>query len=684
MRRFSPTSFVVAATLIYSCSTASHPVVPMTPYSGHGFDPASLDKSQPACTDFFNYAAGGWIANHPIPPTNAEWGTITLLVVDNRETLRQIVEEAASRNDLPAGSNERKIGDFYSSCMSEESINRAGVAPLGNELHCIRSVHDLDALAREIGLLQSEGVDAAFDVSSAPDARNSSRVILEISQGGLGLPDRDYYFKSDEKSKTIRDHYVAHMARMFELAGDEPALASKSAAAVLSLETRLAGASMTTVQTRDPEATANWMTLQQLREVMPAFRWDAWFDAIGLAPPDGLNIAQPQFLRAVDHEMSGTSVDDWKTYLRWQLLHRSAPALSAALVDETFDFYDRALTGATENSPRWTRCVRATSSALSEALGELYVRKRFSAGAREHAQQMVGNIIDAFRTRIDALDWMDSTTRARAREKLEALARKVGYPDTWRDYSALVVERGPYVVNDLRATQFDFRQDLAKVGRPADQTVWRMSAQVPNASYVAARNEIVIPAAVLQPPLYDPEADDAYNYGGIGALIGHELTHGFDDRGAKYDAHGDLKNWWSPQALAEFHTRAGCLIDQFSSFTVDGGIHVDGRLVLGESVADLGGVTIAYDAFEKSLQGKPRVVIDGLTPEQRFFLGWARIWTVNIRPEQARLRATTDFHPLGRFRVNGPLSNMPAFAKAYGCKAGDAMVRAGNQRCDLW
>jgi putative endopeptidase len=682
MHRSGSCAIFLVAVLLCGCGTSMRTPGRKASADLHGFDPASLDTSQAACTDFARYASGGWMASHPIPAAESEWGTISLLVEDNRQTLRRIVDEAVAAKDNPLGSNRQKIADFYSSCMAEESINRDGIAPLAGELQRIRSAVDLESLATAIGRLQSVAVDAPFAVSSAADARNSSEVVLEISQGGLGLPDREYYLRSDEKSKQIRDAYVAHVTRMFTLTGDDASLASQEAGAVLALETRLAAASMTRTQTRDPQATSNWMTIAELRAAAPSFPWSSWFAAIGIPPPVGLNVAQPQFIGAFDRELSLTSLADWRSYLRWRLLHRFAPALSAAFVDETFNFYSGTLKGATEQTPRWQRCVGSTTAALSEAMGQLYVEQRFTPEARTHAQELVGNVVEAFRARIGSLKWMDAATRSQALQKLDALGRKVGYPDKWRDYSALVVERGPYVANSIRAAQFDFAQDLAKIGRPADRTVWKMSAQSPNASYVAPRNEIVITAAVLQPPLYDPAADDAYNYGGIGALIGHELTHAFDDRGAKYDAEGNLKNWWSQEAMGEFRTRTDCVVDQFNGFSIDADTHMNGKLVLGESVADLGGAMVAYDAFEKSLQGKRRIVIGGFTPEQRFFLGWARMWTVNIRPETARLRATTDFHPVGNFRINGPLSNMPAFATAYGCRAGEAMVRL--QRCDIW
>ena len=619
---------------------------------------------------------------NPIPPEYSTWGSFTVLLDKNQQALRTILEAAANAN-AAAGSNERKIGDFYASCMDTTAIDAAGTKPIEAELLNIAQIKGAADLQAEVARLQGNGIDAMFRFSSRQDAKDSTQVIASAVQGGLGLPDRDYYVREDEKSKTLRDDYVKHVAKMFELLGDAGDKAAAEAGTVMALETSLAKASMSNVDRRDPNKTYHRMKLTELRALTPSFSWEAYFKATGHPQLAESNVGQPDFFKALDGQLTATPVEDWKTYLRWQLVDATAPGLSEKFVAEDFEFRGKALRGAKEILPRWKRCVQATDRNLGEALGQVYVQKYFPPEAKARVLEMVHNLIAALHDDLQTLPWMGPETRAQATAKLEAFGVKMGYPDKWRDYSGLKIDRTSYMQNELRGAEFEFQRQLNKVGKPLDRTEWGMTPPTVNAYNRSSMNEIVFPAGILQPPFYDPKADDAFNYGGMGAVIGHEITHGFDDQGSKFDAKGNLKDWWSADDLKNFKERAQCVSEQFDGYVVDGELHENGKLVLGESIADLGGLTISYAAYEKSLQGKPRPPDkDGFTPEQRFFLGWAQVWGANMRLENARLLTNTDPHPLPRFRGNAPLSNMAEFAKAFGCKKGEAMVR--GQACKIW
>ncbi|HEV2912472.1 MAG TPA: M13 family metallopeptidase [Pyrinomonadaceae bacterium] len=650
-----------------------------------GFDVASLDRSVGACEDFNQFANGGWMAKNPVPAAYSRWGRFEQLNAQNLEVLHSVLEELIKKKNLVRGSNEQKIADFYASCMDETTIEREGLSPLAPELKRIEQLSSLADLETETARLHRYSIPVIFGFGAAQDFKNSRQVIAMAVQGGLGLPDRDYYTKEDENSKRTRDEYLKHVARMFELAGDAPEQAQAEAATVMSIETRLAQKSMTRVERRDPAAIYHKMTVAELKTLTPHFNWTRYMKEVGLGQIEAINVAMPDFFKAADELLSTVPVSDWKTYLRWHLLNAAAETLSSKFVEEDFKFNKAFLTGAKENLPRWRRCVTSTDNSLGEALGQLYVEKTFTPQAKARAQEMVRNLIAALRADLSTLSWMSDETRKRAIAKLDAFVRKIGFPDTWRSYEALQINNGPYYNNAVAANAFEFSRDLRKIGRPLDRTEWGMTPPTVNAYYNPSMNEIVFPAGILQPPFYDPQADDAFNYGGIGAVIGHEMTHGFDDKGAQFDAEGNLLNWWTPEDLKKFNERTGCVVAQFDAYEVEPGLRQNGKLVVGESVADLGGLTVAYAAYQKSLEGKPRPpTINGFTPEQRFFLGWAQVWAQNIRPEAARLRVATDPHPLGRFRVNGPLSNMPAFAGAFGCKAGDPMVRPPEKRCQIW
>jgi putative endopeptidase len=666
--------------ILLAASRSSHALADSP--SSWGFAPNNLDKTCKPCDDFFQFAMGGWMKNNPIPPEQASWGTFAQLAEKNQQNLRHILEESATAKAAP-GSNTQKVGDFYATCMDTAAIEAAGTKPLDTEFARIAKLSSVAAVPEEAAHLQHERVGVLFRFSADQDPKDSARVIATASQGGLGLPDRDYYFREDDKSKQLREAYVKHVAKMFALLGDSEDKAAAEAVTVMALETSLAKASLPAAALRDPVKNYHLMAVADVQPLTPAFPWEAYFKAIGHPELKEVNVRQPEFFKALNAQLTAASLDDWKTYLRWHLVNAAAPALPEKFVNEDFDFRGHTLTGAKEIQPRWKRCVQATDRALGEALGQVYVEKYFPPEAKAHALEMVHNLIGALRDDLKTLPWMGPETRAQAAAKLQAFGVKIGYTEKWRDYSALQIDRSSYLQNQNRGAQFEAARQLNEIGKPVDRTEWGMTPPTVNAYYSPSRNEIVFPAGILQPPFYDPKADDAVNYGGMGAVIGHEISHGFDDQGSQYDAKGNLQTWWTDEDLKNFKTRTGCVSDQFDGFEVEPGLHQNGKLVLGESIADLGGLTISYAAYEKSIEGKPRPKdLDGFTPEQRFFLGYAQVWGANLRPEFARLQTNTNPHPLPRFRANGPLSNMTIFAQAFGCKKGDAMVR--EQACKIW
>jgi len=646
-------------------------------------DLAGMDTTCKPCDDFYHYVNGGWLKNNPIPKAYPSWGRFTELRDRNLENLHQILE-AAAKSQAAEGSTEQKIGDFYASCMDESKIDADGIKPLQPEFDRIDQIHDLASLQAEIAHLQSYRVGAVFGFRSTQDAKNSTEVIGGAGQGGLGLPDRDYYTKTDDKSKQLRDQYAEHVTKMFQLLGDNATKAAAEAKTVTGIETKLAEASLTRVERRDPEKNYHKMNLDDLAKLTPNFSWPAYFQDMGYPNITTVDVGQPKFFEEVNADLTAVPLADWKTYLRWHLIAAAAPALSKPFVDEAFNFNQHILQGTQENQPRWKRCVMATDRQLGFALGQLYVKQYFPPEAKARADQMVHNLIAALHDDIETLSWMSPETKKAAETKLAAFQLKIGYPDKWRDYSPYHVDRGPYVLNNFRGDVFEFNRDLKKIGRPVDRTEWGMTPPTVNAYYNPLMNEIVFPAGILQPPFFYASADDALNYGGIGAVIGHEMTHGFDDEGRKFDAQGNLKDWWTPEDAKNFTARADCVEKQFDNYEVLPGLHENGKLVLGESIADLGGLTVAYMAFQKSLEGKPQPKIDGFTPEQRFFLAYSTIWAANNREQFERLMVNTNPHPLDRFRSIAAPSNMPWFAQAFDCHAGDPMVRAEDVRCKIW
>jgi putative endopeptidase len=652
----------------------------------HGIDVSDMDRKASPCQDFYEYANGNWRANNPIPPSMAMWSKRWAAGESTKEVLRGILDDAAARSaSAPAKSTERLIGDYYSACMNEKQIDAQGVKALHRELDLIQSIQTVGDVQKVIARLNEEAVFAPFAFGSAQDPHHPQFVIADASASGLGLPDRDYYFKDDDKSKETRQKYAQHVAAMFVLAGSDKAAAAASAQVVIRMETALAGASLTNVELRDPYATDHKMRLDEAEKLTPDFNWAEYFKTVNLDSSVAINLEQPKFMQEVEHQLKETSLADWKTYLTWQLLATAAPSLSTPFVQEDFDFNQRYLQGATEMKPRWKRCVEATDANLGEALGKVYVEKKFSPEAKARMQEMVKNILLALHDDILTVTWMSDATKQKALEKLSTFNPKVGYPDKWKDYSSVEITQASYWNDVVEARRFAVRDDAQLIGKPVDRLRWGMTTPTSNAYYNPLLNEIVFPAGILLPPMFDVNATDAVNYGGIGPVIGHEISHGFDDQGAQYDSTGELKSWWTPADYSEFKKRGQCVVDQFSSYTVEGGLHENGKLVLGESIGDLGGVKLAYLAFEKSMEGKPRPADqDGFTPEQQFFISWGQARGDEIRPDAQRQFVLTNPHPVSKYRVIGPLSNLPEFCKAFECKTGDAMVRASELRCSVW
>jgi predicted metalloendopeptidase len=684
---------LLAACSTYNPKPATSPApaaaaaaAPTAPLLGpHGFDLTGMNKSVAACDDFYSFAVGNWRQTHPLPPEYSRFGRFEELAERNRTTLRTILEEdAAAAAAAPRGSAAQKIGDFYSSCMNEEGIEAAGLSPIQSELERINNISDRASLLAAIEQLQLRGLAPAFRVGGTNDFKNSKMIIAQLGLGSVGLPDRDYYLKDDTRFATIRSQYVDHIAKMFTLAGEGPADAAADARRVLDLETKLATSMLPRIETRNPENVYHITPVTELVSMAPAVDWPTYLRALGVDQPS-LNVTQPNYLKSVNQLLNDASIQDWKAYLRYSLLDSAAPALTKAFAEEDFNFGGRVLSGTQQQQERWKRCVRAADSNLGQLLGQEYVRRTFTPEAKAKMNALIDNLIAALREDIPTLSWMSAPTKTAALEKLNAFARRIGYPDQWIDYTALDINRDNYAQNVFAARQFSYRRNLGRIGKPDNPNEWGgFTPPTVNASYSPAQNNITFPAGILQPPFYDPNADDAYNYGGIGTVIGHEMTHGFDDQGAKFDAEGNLRNWWTPEDLKNFNERTACVANEYSEFNVAPGINIQGKLVNGESVADLGGATIALRAYEKSLQGKERKTIDGFTPEQRFFLGFAQVWGENMAPQEATRRALTDPHAQGPFRVNGTVQNMPEFYRAYHCNEGQKMVREASKRCAIW
>ncbi|RZT91894.1 M13 family metallopeptidase [Rivibacter subsaxonicus] len=680
-RRLAP---LLALLLLAGAAPARQPQPLSTLPYAPSLDPSSLDREVDACVDFHRFSCGGWMKNNPIPPDEAGWSVYAKLQDENLRYLWGLLIAAAEPGSARAA-HEQKAGDYFAACVAAETAADAdtGLAALAGPLAAIEQLDSRAALAPLLAGLHRLGAGhSLFRFGAEQDAADSSQVIAVADAAGLGLPDRDHYFKRDKASLALKRAYQAHVARSFELAGATPVQARSAAREVLGIETALAAASLTSEQKRDPRGVYHRMTLAELQGLAPGFDWRAYLEASGVAADTALNVTQPRFMRALGGLLAGRPLAEWKSYLRWHLLRSQSPYLSPAFAQAHFDFYGKTLEGIESMPPRWKQCVQWVDRDLGEALGQMFVEKTFAPATRDAAVAMTRHIEDAMRARIEALDWMSEPTKAAALAKLQAISDKVGYPERWRDYGGLAIAREGFVGNVQRSLGFERARQLAKIGRPLDRGEWFMTPPTVNAYYDPQMNSINFPAGILQPPLFDPRMDDAPNYGNTGATIGHELTHAFDDEGRQFDAQGNLRDWWTKQDAAAFKQRAQCVVDQYSHYTVVDEIRINGRLTLGEDVADLGGTILAYAAWKAATAGQDLQARDGFTPEQRFFIGMAQWACGNERPERLRLQALNDPHSPARHRVNGVLANMPEFAQAFACKPDQPMVRA--KPCRVW
>ena len=646
---------------------------------------ANLDTTIKPGDDFYHYANGSWLKNNVIPADQSAYGSFEVLAEENYKQLRTIMEEAAADKNAKAGSVKQKIGDFFSSGMDTVKIEKAGIGAIKSELDKIAAVKTPADLLKTIAYFHTAGVNPLFYFGSGQDDKNSNNVIAQLYQGGLGLPDRDYYTSDDPRSKEIRGEYVKHMTKMFELMGDNNADAVKNAETVMNIETKLAQASSTRKELRDPVKNYNKTDLAGLKKIAATFDWDNYFLTLGLKNTKEINVGQPKFIGEMAKMVNTMPVDQWKIYLKWNLIREAASCLSSSFEKEHFAFYGTVLSGIKEMKPRWKRILNNTSSSLGEAVGQLYVEKYFPPEAKKRMLELVGNLKIALKERIEKLNWMSDATKKEAVAKLEKINVKVGYPDKWIDYSSLTITKDSYYENLMAATRFYFLRDLDKIGKPVDRMEWGMTPQTVNAYYSPNMNEIVFPAGILQEPFFFLKADDAVNYGAIGVVIGHEMTHGFDDQGCQYDKDGNLKNWWSKEDAINFENQTKTILDHYNEYKILDSLHVDGKLTLGENIADMGGITVAYVALQKALQGKDaNAKIDGFTIDQRFFLSYAQVWRQNMRDKEAMRRLKEDVHSPHEARVNALLYNVPAFYKAFNIQPTDKRFIPENKRAVIW
>jgi putative endopeptidase len=651
----------------------------------HSIDVTDLDRKVDPCNDFYEFANGSWRASHPIPATMVRWSKRWESGETTKDKLKDVLDAAQQDTTAAKGSTDQIIGDYYGACMDESRVNARGIEPLNAWFAKIDAVKDTGGLQPVIADMQDISVAVPFNLGAATDPHKPTWVLADLGASGYALPDRDYYLKPDARFKEAREKYVDHIAKMFVLVGWDQKSAAAAAQTVMSMETKFAEASLENVALRNPSSTDHNTTFVQLQTIAPHFDWAEYFKHNQLAQNVDLNVDQPKYMQEFDRQLQQNSLADWKVYLKWQILNSVPDALSAPIEEEDFAFFGKYLRGQSEMKPRWKRCVESTDQFLGEALGKKYAEQYFPPEAKARAQEMVRNILAAMRDDILSRPWMSDETKERAMAKIATFNPKIGYPDKWKDYSKVDIRRDAFFEDYLAVRSFVVEDDLQTIGKPVDRTRWGMTPPTSNAYYNARWNEIVFPAGILQPPGFDVNAVDAVNYGSIGVVIGHEISHGFDDQGAKSDYLGSLRNWWTPNDLAQFQQRSACVADQFDNYFIEPGVHHNGKLVLGESIGDLGGAKIAFLAYEKSLEGKPRPAdIDGFTPEQQFFIAWGQWRGDAIRIEEQRVMMQSDPHPIGKYRVIGPLSNLPEFQAAFSCKADAPMVRPADKRCEVW
>jgi endothelin-converting enzyme/putative endopeptidase len=649
-----------------------------------GIELSDMDRKADPCTDFFEFANGAWRAANPIPASLPRWSRRWAAGESTKEQLKQLLDETAAAGQAQPGSVEQLIGDYYGACMDEATVNRLGVKPIEPLLAEIRAMKSSADVSNMIGRFHRMGIGVPFFFGGESDAHNPNDVIAKVFASGLGMPDRDYYVKTEDRFKEARAKYLAHVAAIFRLTGESDTRAKAEADTVLRMETKLAEASLDNVALRDPKATDHKTTFADLQKMTPHFPWAAYYKAANVTAGD-LNVAEPKFLAEFDRQLASTPIADWKVYLQWHLANAAASSLSDPFVQEDWEFNGKFLSGAKEMKPRWKRCVESTDRQLGEALGKKYVEKYFPPEAKARMQEMVANLRLAMKETIEGLDWMSPATRKRALEKLSTFNPKVGYPDRWKDYSKVAIRRGTFWEDVVAGRQFNVEDNRGTIGKPVDRGRWGMTPPTSDAYYNPLLNELVFPAGILQPPAFSMQNNDAVNYGAIGVVIGHEISHGFDDEGAQFDAQGRLNNWWTDEDLKRFQDKAACVVRQFDGYFVEPGIHHNGKLVLGESIGDLAGAKIAYRAFQISQKGKPPLPdVEGFSPDQQFFIAWGQFRGDAVRPEFARTMVQGDPHPIGKFRVIGPLSNLTEFQKAFECKPGSAMVRPAADRCEVW
>ena len=647
-------------------------------------DPKNMDTSVKPGDNFYRYVNGGWIKAHPVPPEYSQYGAFTVLYEQNQKKLKSLIDEISNKKDAKKKTAAQRIRDFYNSGMDTVTINKKGVSPLNKYFNDINNLKSKDDVVKYTAYLHRKGIYPLFYFFVEADQRNSSMNIANLYQGGLGLPDVDYYTNDNDATKRLRKAYTDNIKKILMLKGEDEKTAGKHAQNILNLETKLAKTSFTRVEQRDPLRNYNKMPLKELEKLSPDINWNEYFKTLGAADPGEINVGQKKFFKGIGDILNETDMDTWKAYLTWNVLNATAPYLSDDFVNQNFDFYGKTLSGTQKLQPRWKRVLNTVSGNLGEDLGKLYVEKYFPASSKERMVKLVNNLRTAFGQRIEKLDWMSDETKKKALEKLDAITVKIGYPDKWKDYTPLIISPDDYLGNVISSSEFEFNRNLKKLGKPVDKTEWGMTPQTVNAYYNPSNNEIVFPAAILQPPFFNPDADDAVNYGAIGVVIGHEMTHGFDDQGRMYDKDGNLNDWWTKEDAEKFKKKTKKLVDLYDNYVVLDSLHVNGKLTLGENIADLGGLNISHQAYINSLNGKTPQPVDGFTPEQRFYMGYAQVWRQSIRPEELKRRLKVDVHSPGEARVNIPPFNIDSFIKAFDIKPGDKLFIPKEKRAYIW